>query len=74
MKNIPDRLLTEFTPWEKLCTRLDDRYNVTIKYDKQDSLEIVTRLLPYGKNIKILNDTGNVKAELENRIKKQLSM
>lgn len=74
VKNIPDRLLTEFTPWEKLCTRLDDRYNVTIKYDKQDSLEIVTRLLPYGKNIKILNDTGNVKAELENRIKKQLSM
>lgn len=74
VKNIPDRLLTEFTPWEKLCTRLDDRYNVTIKYDKQDSLEIVTRLLPYGKNIKILNDTGNVKSELENRIKKQLSM
>ncbi len=35
VKNIPDRLLTEFTPWEKLCTRLDDRYNVTIKYDKQ---------------------------------------
>ena len=74
VKNIPDRLLTEFTPWEKLCTRLDDRYNVTIKYDEPDSLEIVTRLLPYGKNIKILKDTGNVKAELENRIKKQLSM
>ena len=74
VKNIPDRLLTEFTPWEKLCTRIDDRYNVTIKYDKQDSFEIVTRLLPYGKNIKILKDTGNVKAELENRIKTQLSM
>lgn len=74
VKNIPDRLLTEFTPWEKLCTRLDDRYNVTIKYDKQDSFEIVTRLLPYGKNIKILSDTGNVKTEIENRINKQLSM
>ena len=32
VKNIPDRLLTEFRPWEKLCTRIDDRYNVTIKY------------------------------------------
>lgn len=74
VKNIPDRLLTEFTPWEKLCTRLDDRYNVTIKYDNLDSFEIVTRLLPYGKNIKILSDTGNVKTELENRINKQLSM
>lgn len=74
VKNIPDRLLTEFTPWEKLCTRIDDRYNVTIKYDNLDSLEIVTRLLPYGKNIKILKDTGNVKTELENRINKQLSM
>lgn len=72
-KNVPDRILSEFSPWKKECTKdiNTNIYTLNLEYDKNDTLEIVVRLLSYGPYILIVSDDGGVKKELVGRLQEQ---
>ena len=74
-KNIPDKILTEFSPWKKSCIKAGkDKYRMSLVYDADDSREIVVRLLRYGSDIFIADDDGTVRHELIKRLEKQLGL
>ena len=54
-QNLADRVLTEFSPWEKRCVFDPETglYNLTIFYQKRDGKELALRLLEFGPNIKM---------------------
>lgn len=73
VKNLPDRILTEFSPWKKevvydSATKL---YRLTLYYDKSDKLEIVNRLMGYGKTICFANREDAIYKEIYSRIEQQ---
>lgn len=74
-KGIPDRILTEFSCYKKLCKKWGtDKYYMTLYYDRDDRKEILIRLLSYGSSIFILNDSGEVRHEFIERLERQLEL
>ena len=72
-KNVPDRILNEFSCYKKKCIKYgDDNYRMILYYDKNDTLEIVVRILAYGPYVTVSEDTGDVKSEITKRLKHQL--
>ena len=73
--NIPDKILTEFSPWKKKCCRCgENQYRMTLYYDKYDKREILIRLLSYGSSIYVESDTGYVRKELRERVRSQIAL
>lgn len=53
-RNALERVLLHFAHFEKQAEKIeDDRYKVTISYDKDDETEIVIRLLSFGPMVKV---------------------
>lgn len=53
-RNALERVLMHFAHFEKQAERLnEDRYRVTVAYDKDDETEIVIRLLSFGPMVKV---------------------
>lgn len=74
-RNIPDRILTEFSCFKKKCVKWgNERYRMTLYYDKEDKREILVRLLSYGSLINVFDDTGDVRHELIERLENQLEL
>lgn len=74
-RNIPDRVLTEFSCFKKKCVKWgNERYRMTLYYDKEDKREILVRLLSYGSLINVFDDTGDVRHELIERLENQLEL
>ncbi len=74
-RNIPDRILTEFSCFKKKCVKWgNERYRMTLYYDKEDKREILVRLLSYGSLINVFDDTGDVRHELIERLENQLKL
>lgn len=74
-RNIPDRILTEFSCFKKKCVKWGtERYRMTLHYDKEDKREILVRLLSYGSLINVFDDTGDVRHELIERLENQLEL
>lgn len=74
-KNVPDRILTEFSCFKKKCIKWgSERYRMTLYYDKEDTREILIRLLSYGPLINVFDDTGDVRHELIERLEHQLEL
>ena len=59
-KNLPDRILTEFSLWKKTCSydRNTDIFTMTLKYPEMDEKEILIRILGYGPYVKVVSDQG----------------
>ena len=74
-KNLPDRILTEFSLWKKECVydTSTKRYTMTLHYSTLDEKEIMIRLLSYGPYIKIVADGDNnfVLVQIKKRILEQ---
>ena len=73
-RNLPDRILTEFSLWEKQCTYDSDtgKYTMTINYPKFDEKEILVRLMGYGPYVRVVNDEdGYILNEIKERIRIQ---
>lgn len=73
-RNLPDRILTEFSLWEKRCVYdvSSKKYTMTLYYSMLDEKEIILRLLSYGPYIRIVADDDNhVLSEIKRRIVKQ---
>ena len=76
-RNILDRILTEFSLWEKKCVfdSVSKYYRMTLYYSKMDESEIMMRLLSYGPFIRVVADDDNyVLSEVRNRIVKQYKL
>ena len=53
-RNALERVLLHFAHFEKEAKRLDDdRYRITICYDKEDETELVIRVLSFGPMIRV---------------------
>ena len=71
-----DRILTEFSPWEKKCTYDADTglYRLTIFYYKEDETDIVIRLLGYGAKLRLVDKTHPIYLELLLRTMRQMEL
>lgn len=76
VKNIADRILTEFSPWKKRCVYDAEtrKYRLTIFYQMSDYLELVVRLLGYGADIRFVDKNHPIFKEIKLRINKQISL
>lgn len=75
-RNMVDRILTEFSPWEKKCTYDADTglYRLTIFYYKEDETDIVIRLLGYGAKLRLVDKTHPIYLELLLRTMRQMEL
>lgn len=72
-EDIPNRILSEFSCYRKECIRWGDgAYRMILYYNKDDSKEIVIRLLGYGSLITVDEDSGDVLKEMKERLENQL--
>lgn len=76
VRNIADRVLTEFSPWEKLCSYDSEAelYTLTIFYQKQDEVDLVIRLLGYGGNIRFVDKEHPICQEIQSRMNRQMEL
>lgn len=74
-RNLPDRILTEFSLWKKKCVYDTENkfYQMTVEYSTYDEKEILIRLLGYGAYIKVESDEEMnwVCQEIKKRIQNQ---
>lgn len=74
-ENVPDRILNEFSPWEKACEKWKNKtYKLTLFYDIDEQNDIVIRLLKYCHLVYIESDSGGVMDELKKRYELQLAI
>ena len=67
-RNALERVLLHFAHFEKEAERIgDERYKVSLHYDKEDESEIVIRILSFGPMIKVIEPESFI-----NQIKKRL--
>lgn len=71
-RNLPDRILTEFSLWKKKCVYEETTglYKMSLYYPKEDEKEVLIRLLGYGPYIRVSSDDENntVCRELKRRV------
>lgn len=76
-RNIPDRLLNEFAPWQKRCELIDPEtklYRFTLYYLKYDEIDVLIRFMSYGPYISIVDKNHFIYKELMERIDKQIEL
>lgn len=76
VRNIADRILTEFSPWKKRCSYNSETelYTLTIFYQKQDEVDLVVRLLGYGGNIRFTDKEHPIFKEIQSRMNRQMDL
>lgn len=76
VRNIADRILTEFSPWKKLCSYDPETeiYTFTIFYQKQDEIDLVVRLMGYGGNIRFVDKKHPICKEIQGRMNRQMEL
>ena len=76
IKNVVDRILTEFSPWKKRCSydAKAKKYKLTIYYNKLDELDLVVRLLGYGATIRFVDKAHPIFKEIQSRMDRQMDL
>lgn len=73
-KGLPDRILTQFAPWEKQCTKLgNDDYQLCFRADESEWMDIMVRILSFGNQVQVLQPEA-VAQEIRFRLKRQKNM
>ena len=69
-RNLADRILSEFSPCEKICSYdpKTELYTLTVFYQRDDELEMVIRLMGYGSEISIKDTEHPIYREIEKRL------
>ncbi len=75
-RNVPDRILTEFSPWEKECVydREKNLYTLIIHYQENDWKELTVRLMNYGAGIHFTDRQDPIYIEIKKRLEKQMDL
>lgn len=73
VRNMEDRILTEFSPWKKYCIydRKTHIYTLDIFYHKDEELVLVVRLMGYGLGIHFVEKEHSIAREILRRYTKQ---
>ena len=72
--NALDRVMLSFSDLEKRTEKTDNnKYKVTLYYEKDSEKEIIIRILAFGNNLKVIGDEDKV-ALINARIKKQIDL
>ncbi len=76
VRNITDRILTEFSPWKKRCAydKTSGLYKLTIFYQQQDEMDLVVRLLGYGSNLRFVDKKHPIYKEIQARMNRQMDL
>ena len=73
-KNMPDRILTHFAPWQKQCTKSgEDDYQLRFWADESEWMDIMIRIMSFGHLVKVRQPT-NVAQEIRFRLERQKNM
>lgn len=69
VRNMTDRILTEFSPWRKYCVYdpIKKVYTLTLYYHKNEELDMVVRLMGYGGNIHFVDREHSIAREILKR-------
>ena len=71
-RNALERVMMHFAHFEKQAEKLgDDRYKITVWYNKEDEGEIIIRILSFGPMVKVTEPTDLVE-RIKQRLKKQM--
>lgn len=71
--NLADRILTEFSPWDKRCEFDSESgiYHLTIFYPKKDGKDMVIRLLAYGSDIRFVDQNHVLAKVVQSKLRDQ---
>ncbi|MDE6579636.1 MAG: hypothetical protein K2K41_03795, partial [Ruminiclostridium sp.] len=69
-RNLADRILSELSPCEKICSYDPETelYTLTVFYQRDDELEMVIRLMGYGSEISIKDTEHPIYREIRKRL------
>ena len=73
VNNVVDRILMEFSPWEKRCI-FDEKtglYKLAIYFQADDEVALVIRLMGYGTEIRFVDREHSIYKEIIKRLRKQ---
>ena len=69
-----NRSMIQFSDLEKETTKLDhNRYQIHIKYRREEESELLIRILEFGQHIKVVSP-DSIKREIADRIRKQFAL
>ena len=73
VRNLADRILTEFSPWQKRCSFDAEagRYTLTLAYQQRDVWDITVRLMGYGAGIRFADPEHEIAREVARRVREQ---
>lgn len=73
VKNVLDRILTEFSPWKKECiAEAEGVYLLTIYYQESEEADLVDRLIAFGSNIAFTDRNHPICVQIRNRVRRQI--
>lgn len=73
-RNTLERTMMKFAHFKKQVERIDDdKYIMTMEYDKEDGTDILIQVMSFGRFVKILEPT-NLREEMKKRLERQLEM
>lgn len=74
VRDLAERLLTEFSPWKKRCVyeRSTGLYRLTLFYQKQEEADLVVRLMGYGPDLRITDSGHPIRQAVEERVRRQM--
>lgn len=71
-RNSLERVMMHFAHFEKQAKKLgDDRYKVTVCYDREDESEMIIRILSFGPTVKV-TEPEELADKIKQRIKRQI--
>lgn len=77
-KNLPDRILTEFSQWKKECLyeEAEKKFTMTLHYPEEDEKDILIRLLGYGPYIFVTADDNKnyICEQINERVNNQMTL
>ena len=73
VRNLADRILTEFSPWQKRCSFDAEagRYTLTLAYQQRDVWDVTVRLMGYGAGIRFADPEHEIAREVARRVREQ---
>ncbi len=76
VRNIPDRILSELSPWKKTCQYNKETgiYTLTVYYHKHDEIDLVIRIMSYGAGVRVTDKEHFIYKEIMRRLETQIDL